>query len=192
MKTVVVVSGSPSSTSKTACVGDFIVGWTEQNEVSAKHIRLRDIPAEALLTGDFDDETLKAAVELVAHADGIILATPIFKGAYSGLMKAFLDILPQFGFKGKTLLLVGTGGSLAHVLSLDYGFRPVVQTMRPRTITQSLFIVEQELRVIDQTFEMTQQARTMLLDVLSEFSDSLRMSKSSAESCLSSSLRALA
>ncbi|WP_204304970.1 NAD(P)H-dependent oxidoreductase, partial [Stenotrophomonas maltophilia] len=77
------------------------------------HIRLRDISAEALLGARPDDPGLAEAIECVEAADGIVVATPIYKAAYSGLLKAFLDALPQFGLAGKTVLQLATGGSLA-------------------------------------------------------------------------------
>ena len=45
------------------------------------------------------------------------MATPIYKASYSGVLKAFLDLLPQFAFGGKVVLPLLTGGTAAHVLA---------------------------------------------------------------------------
>jgi len=76
-----------------------------------------------------------------------VFATPIFKAAYSGLLKCMLDILPQFALAGKAILPIATGGSVAHVLALDYGLRPVLQSMGARHIVQSHFIPEKDVTV---------------------------------------------
>src|SRR5918912_82296 len=47
------------------------------------------------------------------------------KAAYTGLLKAFLDLLPQYALGGKTVLPLVTGGTPAHVLTVDYALRPV-------------------------------------------------------------------
>ena len=49
-------------------------------------------------------------------ADGLIVATPVYKAAFSGLLKTWLDLLPQFGLAGKVVLPLATGGSVAHAL----------------------------------------------------------------------------
>jgi FMN reductase len=55
-------------------------------------------------------------------------------------MKLFLDVLPQFGLAKKVVLPLATGGTLAHVLALDYGLRPVLQSMGARWVVPSFFV----------------------------------------------------
>ena len=74
----------------------------------------------ALLSADITDPTIAEAVAAVADADAIVVATPVYQAAYSGLLKVFLDLLPQFAFRGKAVLPIVTGGSPAHVLAVDY------------------------------------------------------------------------
>ena len=172
-KSVVILSGSPSPTSKTAKVGDFIADWLVRQDLAATHLRVRDISPAALLGCDMTDASLKAAVDAVAGADGIVLATPTFKASFSGLLKAFLDVLPQFGFRGKVVMPFGTGGSLAHVLSLDYGLRPVVQSMRPRLIAPSVFVLEQDIRTEGASLDIDPRSKGYLLEILEEFAQAL-------------------
>lgn len=168
-RSVVVISGSPSPTSKTAKVGEYAVEWLAEMGTEAQHIRVRDFSPAALLTGDLTDTALKAAVDAVAAADGIILATPTFKASFSGLLKAFLDVLPQYGLRDKTVLPVGTGGSMAHVLSLDYGLRPVVQSMRPKLIVPSVYLIDQDLKVENDRFFIEARSRDLFVEMLEEF-----------------------
>jgi FMN reductase len=115
--------------------------------IETKFLSIRDLPAEALLRANTADPKIAEALSLVESAAGIVIATPIFKAAYSGLLKCMLDILPQFALAGKALLPIATGGSVAHVLALDYGLRPVLQAMGARHIVQSHFIPEKDVTV---------------------------------------------
>jgi FMN reductase len=73
------------------------------------------------------------------------VGTPIYKASLSGMLKAFIDRMPQYGLAGKVVLPVGTGGSLAHALALDYSVRPILQSMGARQIIQAVFFAADDL-----------------------------------------------
>lgn len=50
----------------------------------------------------------------------MVFATPIYKAAYSSVLTAFFDILPQHALAGKSVLPLATGGSAHHMLAVDY------------------------------------------------------------------------
>jgi FMN reductase len=105
----------------------------------------------------------------IEQADGLIIATPIFKASYSGLLKVFLDLLPQFALAGKAILPIATGGSAGHLLALDYGLRPVLQSMGARHIVQSLFVPEIEMRVVDDKLTLGEQTEIILREAAYHF-----------------------
>src|SRR5580692_780038 len=144
---VLAISGSPSSKSRTALVAQHVLGLLGNENLETRFISARDLPAKALLLADTSDPAIAATLAAVEEASGIVFATPIFKAAYSGLLKCMLDILPQFALAGKAILPIATGGSVAHVLALDYGLRPVLQSMGARHIVQSHFIPEKDITV---------------------------------------------
>lgn len=115
------------------------------------------------------DGTLMGVNEMLAEADGVIIATPIYKASYSGLLKMYLDQLPQFAFAGKAVMPLATGGSLAHVLALDYALRPVVQSMGARHIVQSHFVVESDIIVGDAGMSIRDEALGPLLEAVHHF-----------------------
>jgi FMN reductase len=105
----------------------------------------------------------------------VIVATPVYKAAYTGVLMAFLDLLPQLGLTGKTVLPLATGGTVAHVLAIDYGLRPVLQSLGARHVLQGLFIVDKLLtRTAAGELEIEHEARGRLDALLSEFSGALR------------------
>src|SRR3954447_8338897 len=121
---IVSLSGSPSLKSRSA----WLLQWAQArlaDEAGAVHtIHLRELPAEPLLASQAGHPQLRAALDRVAAADLVLVSTPIYKAAYSGLLKVFLDLLPQDGLRGKTVLPLATGGSPGHLLALDYTLKP--------------------------------------------------------------------
>lgn len=142
---VLVVVGSASQRSRTWGLAHRVANTLRAEELRVHELNLRDLPADALLQAQFDAPEIKAASALVAECSGLVLASPVYKAAYSGLLKCFLDLQPQFGLRGKTVLPLLTGGSLAHVLVLDYALRPVLQSMEPRLIVSGLFVLDKSI-----------------------------------------------
>src|ERR1700733_1345990 len=170
---VLAISGSPSSKSRTALVAQHVLGMLRNEGLETKFLSIRDLPAEALLRANTADPKIAEALSLVESAAGIVIATPIFKAAYSGLLKCMLDILPQFAIARKALLPIATGGSVAHVLALDYGLRPVLQSMGARHIVQSHFIPEKDVTIEGERIILDPAAAVPLAEAVHHFKASL-------------------
>ena len=105
----------------------------------------RSLPAEALLSADTAHPDISAAVDLFERADAVLIGTPIYKAAYSGLLKSLLDLLPQRALAGRTVLPLATGGSPAHVLAIDYALRPVLSSLGAAHITPGWFVLDRHI-----------------------------------------------
>jgi len=140
MPTILAVSGSASPTSLTHQVLCLAARDLASRGHRVETLAVRELPPAALLAADTEDPALRSAVERFAAADAVVLATPVYKAAYSGLLKVFLDALPQFALAGKAVLPLATGGSMAHVLALDYGLRPVLMSMKPTAVAEGFFV----------------------------------------------------
>lgn len=108
-------------------------------------LHVRDLPAEALLHAEFANVDIKSAQQQVHRADAVVIATPVYKAAYSGILKAFLDLLPQEGLAGKLVLPLATGGSQSHMLALDYALRPVLAALGARHILPSIYATDAQV-----------------------------------------------
>lgn len=137
---IVSISSSPSPVSRTEKLCSRINATLREAGCDVTPLSLASLPPEALLKADSGHPALAAAIDLVMNAQGVIFATPIFKASFSGLLKTFIDVLPQFALAGKVALPIATGGSLAHVLALDYGLRPVLQSMGCTHVSQGFFV----------------------------------------------------
>lgn len=143
---ILLVGGSPSVVSRSGHLVGYIGALLERGGQSeVEYLMVRDLPPKALLHAEFDHPGIADALQKVARADAVVFATPVYKAAYSGLLKAFIDLLPQFGLNGKLVLPVASGGSMAHTLVLDYALRPVLASLYPRQILDSIYAVEQQI-----------------------------------------------
>jgi FMN reductase len=142
MASVLTVWGSPSAASRTGVVARHVAARLAADGHEVSTLAVRDLPAEALLHADFADPRLRAAQAEVAAADALVIASPVYKAAYSGVLKTFLDVLPQFALRGKEILPVLTGGTPAHVLALDYALRPVLTSLGADHVAQGWFVHE--------------------------------------------------
>jgi FMN reductase len=142
---VVLLGGSPSAPSTTwrllQLVGERLVELGHRT-VS---LQVRELPAQALLRADVADPAIADAVALVAAADAVVVATPVYKASFSGVLKLFLDLLPQDGLDGKLVLPLATGGSQSHMLAIDYALRPVLASLGPRQILPGIYSTSEQL-----------------------------------------------
>ncbi|MET9209854.1 NADPH-dependent FMN reductase [Streptomyces bacillaris] len=149
MATVLSVSGSPSATSRTA----RLLRHLDADLIAQGHevipLDVRTLPAEALLGADFAHPEIVRVTGLFARADGVVIGTPVYKAAYSGLLKTLLDLLPQYALTGKTVLPLATGGTTAHVLALDYALRPVLSSMGAAHIVPGWFVLDRHITTGD-------------------------------------------
>jgi FMN reductase len=175
MSSTLIITGSPSGTSRTARLGVLVGERLARLGTDSSLLDLRSLPAEDLLHARSDSPAIANAVELLAAARGIVIATPVYKAAYSGLLKTFLDLLPQFGLRGKVVLPLATGGTIAHVLSIDYALRPVLSSLDPLHIVAGLFLLDKQLAVqADDRVEIEGDASTKLDETLASFVASLK------------------
>lgn len=142
---ILLIAGSPSAPSRSTRllrhVGERLASLGHASAL----LQVRDLPAQSLLHADFNDADLKVAKAQVAQADAVVVATPVYKAAYSGILKAFLDLLPQDGLTGKLVLPLATGGSQSHMLALDYALRPVLSSLSARHVLPSIYATDAQV-----------------------------------------------
>lgn len=144
--TILLIAGSPSRPSRSAALLAAVSQRLAlQGRLVVNQLDIRELPASALLLADWTHPALVAALRQVAQARALVVATPVYKAAYSGLLKVFLDLLPQTALKDKTVLPLATGGSPHHMLALDYALRPVLQSLSARHILPGVYATDAQL-----------------------------------------------
>ena len=146
---IVSLSGSPSPRSRSRWLLQLAQTRLEANATTSREIAVRELPSAALLDADTRAEPIRRAIEHIQRADLLLVATPIYKAAYSGLLKAFLDLLPQDGLHGKWIWPLATGGSPAHTLALDHSLRPVLDNLGAHQVVPSVYALESQIVLND-------------------------------------------
>ena len=136
---ILLLGGSPSATSSGARLLQHIGDKLSAHGHRTTSLQVRDLPAQALLHADLSHPAIVRAVGQVSDAEAIVIVTPVYKASYAGILKAFLDLLPQDGLDGKLVLPLATGGSAAHMLVLDYALRPVLASLSARAILPGIY-----------------------------------------------------
>jgi FMN reductase len=175
MSSTLIITGSPSPTSRTARLAGLVGARLAKLGIDSSLLDVRALPAEDLLYARTDAPAIIAALERLDSARGVVIATPVYKAAYSGLLKTFLDLLPQFGLRDKVVLPLATGGTVAHVLAIDYALRPVLSSLDPLHVVPGLFLLDKQLVVQgDGSIELDADSSTKLDASLGSFITGLR------------------
>ena len=145
---ILLVAGSPSERSRSAALLDGVSQRLGGRGPTIERLRIRDLSPQALLLADTSHRTIRAAADAVERAAAIVVATPVYKAAYSGVLKVFLDLLPQTAFKEKVVLPLATGGSPHHMLALDYALRPVLQSLGARHMLPGVYATDSQVTLL--------------------------------------------
>ncbi|WP_285564572.1 NADPH-dependent FMN reductase [Streptomyces sp. RTGN2] len=145
MARVLAVAGSPTAHSRTSAVVEAAAAALARAGHRTELLRVRDLPAAALTGADPGAPGLREAAERVQWAEVLIIGTPVYKAGYSGLLKCWLDLLPQEAFAGRSVLPLATGGTLAHSLVVDYALRPVLMSLGASHIARGAFFADSDV-----------------------------------------------
>ena len=123
-------------------VADAVAELTDRGVAAdVQVVELRDLAHEimdTMLTG-FPAPRLRAVIDAVGSADGIIAVTPIFTASYSGLFKSFFDVLDSTAIAGIPVLMGATAGTPRHSLALDHEMRPMFSYLRAIVTPTAVF-----------------------------------------------------
>jgi len=116
-----------------------------QHKLEVKWIHAADLPAEDLMRARFGSAAIVEANRLVEQADAVVVASPVYKASYTGLLKSYLDMLPQKGLAGKLTVPVMMGGTMAHLLAIDYALKPVLSAIGATHQLQGVYAVDSQV-----------------------------------------------
>ncbi len=137
------ISGSPSKTSKSRMLVEYVLAQLAARGATTQLVDLAALPAEPLL-GRGTSAAVAGAIEATTRAGIIVAGTPVYRATYSGLLKVFFDLLPQDGLIGKIGVPLVTGHGLAHALSIDHGLRPLFASLGATVIAGGVYATSQQ------------------------------------------------
>src|SRR4051794_35114977 len=138
---VLTVVGNPKPLSRTvraaAVVAERLAGQRPDEEID-----LIDL-GDGLL--DWSSAAVASALVKVRAADLVVVASPTYKGSYTGLLKLFLDRFKADELFGVTAVPLMLGGDLRHSLAPEVSLKPVLVEIGATCPTRGLFLVDSEV-----------------------------------------------
>ena len=68
----------------------------------------------------------RGAVDRIAMAAAVLIAAPVYRASFPGVLKNLLDIVPVGALQGKPVGIAAMGGSAHHYLAVDMQLRQVL------------------------------------------------------------------
>lgn len=87
---------------------------------------------------------VEAALSAVEQADVLVVATPVYRGSYTGLFKHFFDFIDQDALVDTPVMLAATGGSDRHALMIDHQLRPLFSFFQARTLPLGVYATDRD------------------------------------------------
>jgi FMN reductase len=144
---IAVVTGNPKPASRThkvaLTVADALAAGLVPPQESPAHLVV-DLAEHASSLFDWSDAELTRLTAEVAAADIAIFASPTYKAAYTGMLKAFLDRYGSNGLAGTVAVPVMTGGWPGHLLAVEVHLRPVLVELGATVPARGLYVTEPE------------------------------------------------
>lgn len=147
MTKIVAISAGLSEPSSTRLLLDKLADdaagrlRAEGGEVEVRTVELRELAQSITnnFVAGYADPELQSVLDDVGAADGLIVASPIFKASYSGLFKMFMDVVDSKALIGKPVLLAATGGTPRHSLAIESAMRPLLSYMQAFAVPTGVY-----------------------------------------------------
>lgn len=135
---VAVVVGNPKPASRTLASATHLARELTGRDADLV-VDLATLGADLL---DWSSPTVLDLVAAVGEADLVVVASPTYKGAYTGLLKLFLDrFAGGEGLRGLAVPLM-LGGSPAHALAPELTLRPVLTELGATVPGRALYVLD--------------------------------------------------
>jgi FMN reductase len=136
----VVVIGNPRLGSRTRQAAELVVERLTDAPPTTV-IELSELGPALLGWGD---PAVTAAKAQVLAADLVVVASPVFKASFTGLLKLFLDQFDAGELGGTPTVALMLGGSPAHSLAGEVHLKPVLNEIGASCPTPALYLVDSD------------------------------------------------
>jgi FMN reductase len=126
MARLLMVVGAATPPGRLAAAVSYAAGTVKDAEVEI--LNLAETPV-AICDGrplDQYDGNTRQAVGRIVDAAAVLIAAPVYRASYPGVLKNLLDIAPVEALQAKPVGIVAMGGSPHHFLGVDWQLREVL------------------------------------------------------------------
>lgn len=146
-RTIIGLSGNLDRPSKTrALVQTAVASAASRFEAIGAVFDLADFGPSLGTARRVDDlaPTARAALDVILSADALVVASPVYKGSYTGLFKHLIDLLDPTALQGKPVLLAATGGGDRHALVIEHQLRPLFGFFEAQTLPTGVYAADRD------------------------------------------------
>ena len=144
---LVAVSGGMQRPSRTTALAEELLTLIANEIPCEPHLvemgRIAPQLAGATWRSNLPD-SVERELTAVEQADVLVVATPVYRGSYTGLFKHFFDFIHQDALIDKPVLLAATGGSQRHALIIDHQLRPLFSFFQARTLPLGIYATDED------------------------------------------------
>ncbi len=151
---VIAIAGSSYRPSRTLVLAEELLAQlarqlaADGRKVNGTVIELGSIARDvggALARSELPPE-VEAQVQAIEKADLLIVASPVYRGSYPGLLKHLFDLVDMNALIDTPVLLAATGGSERHALVIDHQLRPLFSFFQALTLPIGVYASEADFK----------------------------------------------
>lgn len=148
MLTVVGLSGSPSSPSRTRLIVQAVMDRiAAQAGVQSRLIDLAElVPDLGIGTRAEASARVEDALQAIEGASLLLVGSPVYKGSYTGLLKHLIDLVNYPALLGTPVGLLACGGSDRHALVIEHQLRPLFAFFGAKTLATGVFMTDKTIQ----------------------------------------------
>jgi FMN reductase len=146
MADLLTITASPSASSALDETLLVTSKAAERFGLSADAIAIRDLNLSDLLRGNSDSPSLVTSRHLLEKARIVVVGTPVYRAAYTGLLRIFLDALPPGALRGKVAVPILTAGAPIHFARIEAGLRATLIELGAVDVISGLFLIDRSAR----------------------------------------------
>jgi FMN reductase len=137
---LLMIVGAATPPGRLAAAVSYAAGTTKDAEVDI--LNLAETPVEICDGRSLDQygESTRAAVAKIANAAAVLIAAPVYRASYPGVLKNLLDTTPVEALQAKPVGVVAMGGSPHHFLGVDWQLREVLTWFGALVAPASVYI----------------------------------------------------
>jgi FMN reductase len=138
---VTIVVGNPRAASRTSAAARAVAA-TVAPGAAVEPVELGELAGSLFSWGD---PAVAAAKEAVLGADLLVVASPVYKASYTGLLKAFLDQFGRDELGALATVPLMVGAAPLHALAVEEQLRPVLVEIGASCPTRGLYVLDSDL-----------------------------------------------
>lgn len=148
MSKIVTIIGNPKLQSKTSKIAieisEQLVERLKRKEELVEHDVLELAPISSKLF-EWGNEEVQQSIVKISQSDMVVVASPTYKATYTGLLKAFMDQIPQGGLNGKIAIPVMVGAAPQHHMAVDVFLTPLLMELGANCPLRGIYVLESKI-----------------------------------------------